>query len=257
MLNNYRGETFNLDKEQIKKTEVERLQSRTQFYNLSARGKVHAVCQMLYRDNLSSELSGQVTFRTGTNTFLTEPFGLGMAEITPENLIEVDFDLNVVDGDGIPNPANRFHSWIYASRPDINTIIHVHPRYASALTMSDQDLVIAHMDTCILYNDLYQLKSWPGVPVGNEEGKIISMALEKAGTVLLSNHGVVCAYDKLELAYYCLFQVENAAKLQLTLADPEKIKKIDPDLALEAREWLRKPGRLNTFIDYKLRMTKI
>ncbi|MDO2305726.1 class II aldolase/adducin family protein, partial [Escherichia coli] len=36
----------------------------------------------------------------------------------------VDEDLNVLHGHGMANPANRFHSWVYRARPDVNCIIH-------------------------------------------------------------------------------------------------------------------------------------
>ena len=89
----------------------------------------------------------------------------------------VNEDLEVLEGQGMPNPANRFHSWVYRARPDVNCIIHTHPTHVAALSMLEVPLQVSHMDLCPLYDDCAFLEAWPGVPVGNEEGEIISAAL--------------------------------------------------------------------------------
>jgi L-fuculose-phosphate aldolase len=77
----------------------------------------------------------------------------------------------VIDGDGIPSPANRFHISLYEARSDITCVVHTHPLYTSALSMLGTPLTISHMDTCILYDDVGFLMEWPGVPVSYDEGK--------------------------------------------------------------------------------------
>jgi L-fuculose-phosphate aldolase len=74
----------------------------------------------------------------------------------------------VLDGDGIPNPANRFHSWIYRAPPDVQCIVHTHAFHAAALSMLEVSLVVSQMDTTPLYDDCAFLADCPGVPVGNE-----------------------------------------------------------------------------------------
>jgi len=59
-------------------------------------------------------LAGQITARAEqTGNYYTQRLGLGFDEITASNLLEVNEDLVVLSGDGIANPANRFHTWIY------------------------------------------------------------------------------------------------------------------------------------------------
>ena len=57
----------------------------------------------------------------------TGRFGLGLEEFRASNFLLVDEDLNVLEGEGMANPANRFHLWIYRVRPDVNSIVHTHP----------------------------------------------------------------------------------------------------------------------------------
>jgi ribulose-5-phosphate 4-epimerase/fuculose-1-phosphate aldolase len=145
---------------------------------LTVREKLALTCRALFDAGHDSGLAGQITARAEEpGTYYTQRLGLGFDEITAGNLLLVDEDLNVLDGGGMANPANRFHSWIYRARPDVNCIVHTHPFHVAALSMLEVPLAVSQMDIAPLYDDCAFLKDWPGVPVGNEEGEIISGAL--------------------------------------------------------------------------------
>ncbi len=160
---------------------------------LTTREKVALTCRVLFDAGHDSGLAGQITARAEQpGTYYTQQLGLGFDEITAGNLLVVDEDLNVLGGPGvtgIPNPANRFHSWIYRARPDVQCIVDTHAFHAAALSMLEVPLVVSHMDNTPLYDDCAFLADWPGVPVGNEEGEIISAALGDKKAVLLAHHG--------------------------------------------------------------------
>ena len=129
---------------------------------------------------------------------LTLPLGTEFEEAKPSDFIVVDDDLNVIKGDGIPNPATRFHLWIYKEKPNVRSIVHTHPPATSALSMIGQPLVVAHMDMCMFQDQCAYLPDWPGLPIGDEEGIIISEALGDKKTVLLANHGLLTAGETIE-----------------------------------------------------------
>ena len=56
-------------------------------------------------------------------------------------------------------------------------IVHTHPPAVSALSMVGEPLVVAHMDATPFYNDCAYLPQWPGPPIGDNEGEVISAAL--------------------------------------------------------------------------------
>lgn len=220
----------------------------------STREKVALTCAILFSQGHDSGLAGQITARADEEgVYYTQPFGHGFDEISTDNLLKVDVHLNVVAGDGVPNPANRFHSWIYQARPDVNCIIHTHPTHISALSMLAIPLKVAHMDTCLLYDDIAFLESWPGVPVGNEEGKIISGVLGKKRAALLAHHGLVIAGRSVEEACMLAIQCERAAKLQLLAQSAGEIKDIDPGLAKEAHDWVLQEKRSQLGFEYYCR----
>lgn len=203
------------------------------------RQKLALTCRVLFDAGHGSSLAGQISARAEpSKTFYTQQFGLGLEEIRQSNLVHVDEDLEVIEGHGMPNPANRFHAWIYRHRADVNCIVHHHAPHVTALSMLEVPLMVSHMDYCPLYDDCAFLGSWPGVPVGNEEGEIITHAIGDKRSILLAHHGYLVAGRTVEEACVLSVLLERAAKAQLMAMSAGEIKPIDPELAREARTWM-------------------
>ena len=194
----------------------------------------------LAEDGHSPFLAGQVTVRDEQrDTFWTSDLMKNFAEVNYDDLIRFDRNMDVVEGHSMPNPAVRFHLWIYENRPDINAIVHTHPPYASALSMLEEDLVVAHMDAMPVYGQCAFVAQWPGVPVGNSEGELIAEALGKTNkTALLGHHGIIATGKSLAEALYLAITLESAARLQMTASAVGTIKTINKELAEEARDFL-------------------
>lgn len=213
----------------------------------SLKQKLALTCRMLAREGHASGLAGQITARAELpGVFWTLRLGLGFDEITASNLIRCDHDLNSLDGDGMPNPATRFHMWVYRARPDANCIVHTHPPHCSALSMTGEELAIAHMDITPLHDEVAFLSHWPGVPVADDEGRLISAALgPKKRALLLAHHGQLVACDTVERAAVLALTMERAAKLQLMARSVGEIKAIDHGLAKEAHDYRHQSRHIN------------
>lgn len=217
----------------------------------STREKLALSCRMLAREEHGSALAGQITARGDRpGTMWTARFGLGLEEIRASDFLLVDDDLNVVDGEGMPNPSNRFHLWIYRKRPDVNSIMHTHPPHISALSMIGVPLKAAHMDTSMFYEDCAYLDHWPGPPIGDEEGEIISNAIGDKRTILLAHHGQLCACATVEEAAVLSLFIERAARLQLLAMAAGTIRDLDPDPARQAHDYRLKPKPLGATFHY-------
>jgi len=200
-----------------------------------------AACRILAREGHESGLAGQVTARgEEPGTWWTLEFGFGFEEASAGRMALVDEDLKPLRG-GRPNPGVRFHVWIYRKRPDVNAVIHTHAPYASALAATGEPLRIAHMDSAMLHGCAH-LAEWPGVPVADDEGRIISGALGEAKTILLANHGLLTTGSSVEEATYLAVFFERAARMQLRAMAAGGVKEVKPELAAEAREFLLQPS---------------
>jgi L-fuculose-phosphate aldolase len=220
----------------------------------SVRQKLALTCRILHGKGHESGLAGQISGRgEAPGTLYTQQLGLGFDEITASNLLKIDEDLNVLEGDGMVNPANRFHTWVYRARPDINCIIHTHGTHSVALAMLERPLKIAYMDVCVLYNDVNFFPIWTGVPVGNEEGKAISETLGDKRALLLAHHGLIVTGRTVEEACAVAVMFERAAELQLLAESAGTIKDIEPALGQAAHDWILQEKRSQATFHYYAR----
>ncbi|TVL87549.1 aldolase [Streptomyces sp. SAJ15] len=221
---------------------------------LSTRQKLALTCRIAYDGGHDSGLAGQISARgRELGTYYTQRLRLGFDEITEDNLLLVNEDLEVLEGEGMPNPANRFHTWIYRERADVNCIIHTHSLHTAAFAMLEVPLVVSQMDTTPLYDDCAFLKDWPGVPVGNEEGEIISAALGDKRAILLAHHGQLVTGSTIEEACTLALLIERAARLQLLAMSAGTIQPLDPALAREAHDWTSSDRRSKANFGYYAR----
>lgn len=213
--------------------------------------KVALTCRILYGEGHESALAGQITMRgPRPNTYWMLSFGLGFDEATATNIVLCDDDLNLLEGEGFVNPSNRFHLWIYRHRPNVNAIVHTHPPYVSALSLVGEPLKPAHMDTTMFFDDCAHLPEWPGVPVGDEEGRIINDALGDKRAILLAHHGQLVACGSMEEACVMAVFVERAARMQVLARSIGEIKPINPEHAKEAHDYRLKPKAVGATFHY-------
>ena len=213
------------------------------------RDALASACRILAGEGHESGLAGQVTARgEQPGTWWTLQFGYGFEEATPERMALVDEDLKPLQG-GRPNPGTRFHIWIYRKRPDVSAIVHTHAPYASALAATGQPLKTIHMDSAMLHGTAH-LAEWPGVPVADDEGRIISAALGSAKTILLANHGLLAAGSSVAEATYLAVFFERAARMQLRAMAAGGFKEVKPELAEEAGRFLLQPSIVGATFRY-------
>ena len=198
-----------------------------------------------------SGLAGQLTARGPRDgTFWTLPLGLAFDEAAEASWLLIDDELRVLEGEGSfgirePNPATRFHLWVYRARPDIAAIVHTHPPAASALAAAGQPLVVAHMDGTPLFDDCAFLPDWPGLPTADREGELIAAALGGKHALLLAHHGLLAAGRSVQEAAFLAVFFERMARLQIDAARVGGVRPIDAAEARRARDFLRTDRIMN------------
>jgi L-fuculose-phosphate aldolase len=192
-----------------------------------------------------SGLAGQLTARgPDEGTFWTLPLGLAFDEADEASWLLIDDAMKVLAGEGSygirePNPATRFHLWVYRARPDVRAIVHTHPPAASVLAAAEQPLVVAHMDATPLFDDMAFLPDWPGLPTADREGELIAGGLGTKHAMLLAHHGLLAAGRSVAEAAFLAVFIERMARLQVDAAPLGGVQPIDAAEARRARDFLR------------------
>lgn len=148
--------------------------------------------------------------------YLINPYGLLFHEITASNLIKVDFEGNVISGDSPYNDAGHaIHSTVLRARPDINVALHSHTRSGMAVScMKDGLLPLSQQSGEILDMICYHKycianDSNPG------ECEALARDLGDKWLMIMHNHGLLSVGRTVSEAFYYLYTLENACKVQV------------------------------------------
>lgn len=106
---------------------------------------VAKACRVLGKLDATHGAYGHVSVRTSDDSMLIKGKGKGQAGLRStqvDDVIEVTFDVKAVDGrDDVRPPSESFlHAWIYRARPEVQSVVHMHPESALLLTIHDLPL---------------------------------------------------------------------------------------------------------------------
>jgi L-fuculose-phosphate aldolase len=161
------------------------------------------------RGHVSVRLPGDPT------RFLMKPHSIGFDEITRDNILTIDLDGKVVEGTARRHSEVFIHTGIFRAREDVQSVIHSHPTYATALSATGRRIkafsqpgamFFSALDT---YDDSMRLVRTP------QMGDAVARALGRNRAVLLKNHGIAAVGASIEEATFTAIMLENAAMIQL------------------------------------------
>jgi ribulose-5-phosphate 4-epimerase/fuculose-1-phosphate aldolase len=160
------------------------------------------------------DYSGHVSARVpGTDLVLIQPRDTSRAALTPEDLLVVDLDGAVVEGDG-PAPAETaIHTGVYRARPDVNAVCHGHGTLTASLSMVDAP-VLPMRHFAYKYGDGLPVHPDPTHIVTREQGDAVAVTLGRGDACLLRSHGTVVVERTMQNLFMdCLDLEENARTL--------------------------------------------
>lgn len=217
------------------------------------RDLLHAY-HILDADGQSSGIAGHLTARLpGQRTFWSHRWGLGFDEVTMGDLIEADFDLTTVSGEGRVNPTLNIHTQIYEARPDVGCIIHTHGKNALALGAAGATLEPVTQTGAFFYDDIAFLDEYEGVVLGKSEGDTIAGALGQRRGVLLKNHGALVVGSGVRAATIGMLVLEFAAEVQLKAMAAGPLSRLPEAAARQAKGFLTAKGLIDQRFEHQVR----
>ncbi len=183
------------------------------------RERVAVACRVLAMEGHTDITQGHVSARhPGTPYYWIKASGLGLDEVTADDVVLVDLDGNQVWGSGRPHTELPIHAEIYRARPDVMAVVHTHPPYATALAASHVPLRPVSHEGALFWPELPRYTFTTDLVVTREQGEELAKALGSARACLMRNHGIVTVGSSVEEAALFALQLERAAKLQILAA---------------------------------------
>ena len=172
------------------------------------------VAKRAFKAQLQTGTGGNISIRLNQrDKVVIKPSGVGFVECNESNLLVVDLESNVLQGDAKPSKDMPFHLGIYRERPDVNGIVHVHSPWATAWAAAGHEI------PPITVQARAKLGRIPLVPVGPDGGNQTPQSVIDTfndPTILaaiLENHGSVGVGKNLLAAEHIVELVEETAHI--------------------------------------------
>jgi ribulose-5-phosphate 4-epimerase/fuculose-1-phosphate aldolase len=91
--------------------------------------------RMLERSDII-DYNGHVSTRAGERRMFINIGSCQRSRLTTADVCTIDFDGNVLEGQGKPPLEFHLHAGIYNARPEVQAIVHAHPKWSTFLTMT-------------------------------------------------------------------------------------------------------------------------
>lgn len=163
-------------------------------------------------------VAGHITARDPgrPDHFWVNPFGMHFSQIKVSDLILVNHEGAVVEGDRPVNAAAfAIHSQVHQARPDVVAAAHAHSVYGKSWSSLGRLLDPITQDACAFYNDHSLFDDYTGVVLDTEEGKRIATALGLRKAVILRNHGLLTVGKTVDEAAWWFITMERSCQAQL------------------------------------------
>ena len=198
------------------------------------REEVCSLHDQLPLNDLVAWTSGNISARDPeTNLVVIKPSGIRFEHLTPRNMVVVDIDGSLVEGDYKASSDTASHCYIYRNMPDIYGVVHTHSRYATAFAVVGRSIPC---HTTAMGDEFGgEIPCGGFALIGGEEiGQKVVEVLRgsRSPACLLVNHGVFAVGPSAEKAVKAAVMTEdNAAIMSLAyqLGEPLPIAQKDID----------------------------
>ena len=169
-------------------------------------------------------------YKKKKNLVAISPSGLDYYETTPEDIVILDINGNLVEGKHRPSSEAGMHLAFYKNRADVSGIVHTHSKFATAIACMGWELPAVHY---LIGMAGHRVKCTGYATYGSEE--LAKKALETIGdsnAVLLANHGLIALGEDVDRAFSTAEHLEFVSEvyyLTKTLGTPNILSDEDMD----------------------------
>lgn len=184
-------------------------------------------------------VAGHITVRDPEHLdhFWVNPMGRSFKQMRVSDLLKVDHEGNVVEGDGILNGAAfAIHSRIHMHHPEITAAAHSHSVYGKAWASLGRKLDPLTQDSCAFYESHELFEDFSGVVLDLSEGDRIAKALGDSKAIILQNHGLLTVGKSVDEACWWFVTMERSCQAQLLAEAAGTPKPISHEVALHTAE---------------------
>lgn len=165
----------------------------------------------LDRYGLIALSGGNVSWRMDSGEVLVTPSGMIYDEMVPEDILVVDLEGNIIEGERKASVDTEALLYIYKNMPQVNAVIHTHQPYAAGLGLVMDELP-CNLSTMANATEGPVAVAEYGDPGSLSMGVEAVKAIGDRLAVVLKHHGVIAVGRDLRQALFSCVYLEEAAK---------------------------------------------
>jgi L-fuculose-phosphate aldolase len=170
---------------------------------------------LIYNNGLTPGKSGNISCRfidEGIKKIAITRTNISKGMVKLEDIIIIDMQGNIIDGEGKPSSETFLHLGIYKKRNELNAVVHTHSPYAAAFSMTEKKL--KRLEGFGPINNPYIPSVKYSKPGSRELANDTAKVMSNEDGVILKNHGVVTAGVNIGEAVLLAQFIEDIAKTQ-------------------------------------------
>ena len=201
----------------------------------------------IYNRNMVAAKDGNFSVKIAENEYHCTPTGVSKGFMTPEFICKVDAKGNVLQANPGFKPSSeiKMHMRVYEKRPDVGSVVHAHPIYATSFAIAGIPLTQPIMPEAVYALGCVPIAKY-GTPSTMEIPYAIEPYLQHFDAVLLENHGALAYSDSLLSAYHKMESLEFYARLlwqSMQIGGPQELNDEQVQRLYELRRQMGLPGK--------------
>lgn len=208
------------------------------------------ICEIgkrIYDRGMVAANDGNISVKLNDNEFLCTPTGVSKGFMTPEYICKVDAEGNVIQANGNFKPSSeiKMHMRVYKHRPDVGSVVHAHPSYATSFAIAGIPLTAPIMPEAVIALGCVPIAAY-GTPSTDEIPDAVEKYLPHFDAVLLESHGALTFSTDVLAAYHKMESLEFYAELLYKarqLGGPKELSKEQVARLYEIRRQFGLPGK--------------
>jgi ribulose-5-phosphate 4-epimerase/fuculose-1-phosphate aldolase len=153
------------------------------------------LARTLWREGYDDHLAGHITVRQSDGTFLTNPWFLLWDEFTPGDVLRLDADGAVIEGQWPPAPGVKLHFQVHKVRSDVTVAVHNHPRFATLWANARRMPPCLDQSSALGGGRVTLVDEYDGTVAETDHARAAAKAIGDADIALLAGHGVFVVGD--------------------------------------------------------------
>ena len=177
------------------------------------REKVIEIAVKAQREKLIPLTMGNFSARDRETGYICiTPSGMDYDKLTAADIVVLDVEGNVVDGERKPSIESPLHCAVYGRRNDVFGVAHTHSVFATAWAACNESIPVVVAELAALIGGPVECALYK--PMGSLElAQTAALRLKDRNAILLANHGVLAVGHDIDTAFANSVVVEEGAKI--------------------------------------------